>query len=83
LALAWETLRGPEGSSTVLNAANETAVAAFLAGTIRFDQIHSVIAQALERVDVRSAGHDSLEALLEIDHRARRQAAQFVKGLAP
>jgi 1-deoxy-D-xylulose-5-phosphate reductoisomerase len=83
LALAWETLRGPEGSSTVLNAANETAVAAFLAGTIRFDQIHSVIAQALERIDVRSAGHDSLEALLEIDSRARRQASQFVKGLAP
>jgi 1-deoxy-D-xylulose-5-phosphate reductoisomerase len=82
LALAWETLRSPEGSTTVLNAANETAVAAFLAGTIRFDQIHSVIAQALERIDVR-AGHDSLEALLEIDNRARRQAAQFVKGLAP
>jgi 1-deoxy-D-xylulose-5-phosphate reductoisomerase len=83
LALAWETLRSPEGSATVLNAANETAVAAFLAGTIRFDQIHSVIAHALERIDVRSAGHDSLEALLEIDSRARRQAAQFVKGLAP
>ncbi len=83
LALAWETLRGPEGSTTVLNAANEAAVAAFLAGTIRFDQIHSVIAHALERIDVGSAGHDSLEALLEIDSRARRQAAQFVKGLAP
>jgi 1-deoxy-D-xylulose-5-phosphate reductoisomerase len=83
LALAWETLRGPEGSTTVLNAANEAAVAAFLAGTIRFDQIHSVIAHALERVDLRSAGHDSLEALLEIDHRARLQASHFVKGLAP
>ena len=83
LALAWETLRSPEGSAAVLNAANEAAVAAFLAGTIRFDQIHSVIAHALERIDVRSAGHDSLEALLEIDNRARRQAAQFVKGLAP
>jgi len=83
LALAWETLRGPEGSTTVLNAANETAVAAFLAGTIRFDQIHSVIAHALEGVDVRSSGSDSLEALLDIDQRARRQALQFVKGLAP
>ena len=83
LALAWETLRGAEGSTTVLNAANETAVAAFLAGTIRFDQIHSVIAHALERVDARSAGSDTLDALLEIDQRARRQASQFVKGLAP
>ena len=83
LALAWHTLRGPDGSTTVLNAANETAVAAFLGGTIRFDQIHSVVAQALEAVDVRSAGSGSLEALLEIDQRARRQASQFVKGLAP
>ena len=83
LALAWETLRSPEGSTTVLNAANETAVAAFLAGTIRFDQIHSVIAEALERVDLRASGNDSLDALLDVDHRARRQASQFVKGLAP
>ncbi|MES2990567.1 MAG: 1-deoxy-D-xylulose-5-phosphate reductoisomerase [Pseudomonadota bacterium] len=83
LALAWETLRSPEGSTTVLNAANETAVAAFLAGTIRFDQIHSVIAQALDAIDLSASGSDSLDALLEIDHRARRQAAQFVKGLAP
>ncbi len=83
LALAWDTLSGPEGSTTVLNAANETAVAAFLAGAIRFDQIHSVIAHALEGVDVRSSGTDTLEALLDIDQRARRQASQFVKGLAP
>ena len=82
LALAWETLRGAEGSTTVLNAANETAVAAFLAGAIRFDHIHSVIADALERVDVRSAGNDSLDALLALDGRARRQASQFLKGLA-
>ncbi|MEP7101960.1 MAG: 1-deoxy-D-xylulose-5-phosphate reductoisomerase, partial [Burkholderiales bacterium] len=59
------------------------AVAAFLAGTIRFDQIHSVIAHALGGVDVRSSGSDSLEALLDIDRRARHQASQFVKGLAP
>ena len=83
LALAWQTLRGPEGSTTVLNAANETAVAAFLDRTIRFDQIHSVIAHALDRVDVRSAGSDTLEALLALDERARRQSNEFVKGLAP
>ena len=83
LALAWETLRSAEGSTTVLNAANETAVAAFLTGAIRFDQIHSVIAEALERVDLRASGSDSIEALLDVDHRARRQASQFVKGLAP
>jgi len=82
LALAWHTLRGPEGSTTVLNAANETAVAAFLGGTIRFDQIHSVNAHTLEHVVPRDGACDSVEALLELDRRAREGAAQFVKGLA-
>jgi 1-deoxy-D-xylulose-5-phosphate reductoisomerase len=83
LALAWDTLRAPAGSTAVLNAANEVAVAAFLAGTIRFDRIHSVNAHALECVDVSAQRCDSLEALLELDARVRREAAQFVKGLAP
>ncbi|HKX44525.1 MAG TPA: 1-deoxy-D-xylulose-5-phosphate reductoisomerase [Burkholderiaceae bacterium] len=82
LALAWQTLRGPEGSTTVLNAANETAVAAFLGGTIRFDQIHSVNAHTLARMDLRSGARDSVEALLELDDHARAEAAYFVKGLA-
>ena len=40
LALAWEALRAPAGTTAVLNAANEVAVAAFLERRIRFDQIH-------------------------------------------
>ena len=82
LALAWDTLRGPEGSTAVLNAANEEAVAAFLAGTIRFDQIHSVNARTLERVSASGGDTDSLAALLSLDAQARREARQFVKGLA-
>jgi 1-deoxy-D-xylulose-5-phosphate reductoisomerase len=82
LALAWETLRGPEGSTTVLNAANEEAVAAFLAGTIRFDQIHTVNAQALERVILRPGAADSVDALLELDALARRQVQALVKALS-
>ena len=42
LGLAYDALRGPPGTSAVLNAANEEAVAAFLSGTIRFDRIHKV-----------------------------------------
>jgi 1-deoxy-D-xylulose-5-phosphate reductoisomerase len=82
LALAWDTLRAPEGSTAVLNAANEISVAAFLAGTIRFDQIHSVNSHALERTDVRASGCDSLGALMELDALSRDQAMQLVKGLA-
>jgi 1-deoxy-D-xylulose-5-phosphate reductoisomerase len=82
LALAWDTLRGPEGSTTVLNAANETAVGAFLGGTIRFDQIHSVNAQTLARVDPRDGASDSVPALLDLDRRARVEAAQYIRGIA-
>ena len=80
LQLAWDTLRGPLGSTAVLNAANEAAVAAFLAGRIRFDQIHSVNAQTLERV---SGDAGSIQALLELDAHARRDAAQFIEELTP
>ncbi|MEQ1804083.1 MAG: 1-deoxy-D-xylulose-5-phosphate reductoisomerase [Burkholderiaceae bacterium] len=80
LQLAWDTLEGPLGSTAVLNAANEAAVAAFLAGRIRFDQIHAVNAQTLARV-AGEAG--SIEALLELDAHARRDAALFIEGLAP
>ena len=81
LALAWEALRAPDGSTTVLNAANEAAVAAFLAGTIRFDQIHSVNAHTIAALIPEAGSTESLDALLELDRRARHTAIQFVKGL--
>ena len=83
LALAYEALRGPAGSTAVLNAANEEAVAAFLAGTIRFDQIHTVNAATVERVAATAGSADTLEALLELDARARSAAIRFVKELSP
>jgi len=82
LALAWDALRAPEGSTTVLNAANETAVAAFLSGTIRFDQIHSVNARTVDALVAEPGSTSSLAALLDLDAHARVRAAQFVKGLA-
>jgi 1-deoxy-D-xylulose-5-phosphate reductoisomerase len=82
LALAWDTLRGAPGSTAVLNAANEEAVAAFLGEAIRFDQIHAINARTLASVTSHGAECDSIAGLLELDARARRQARQFVKGLA-
>ena len=82
LQLAWDTLRGAPGSTAVLNAANEEAVAAFLAGIIRFDQIHSVNAGTLESVSIAAGEAASVDALLALDARARRQALQQVKRLA-
>ena len=80
LRLAWESLAGPSGTTAVLNAANEVAVEAFLAGRIRFDQIHALNLATLEAV-APSAPH-SLDDLLAIDAAARRAATQAASRLA-
>jgi len=82
LLLAWETLRGAPGSTTVLNAANEEAVAAFLAGAIRFDQIHSVNAHALESVNIAADEAATIAGLIALDQRTRQQALQLVARMA-
>ena len=80
LQLAWEALEGPDGSTAVLNAANEVAVQAFLDRRIRFDQIHAVNLQALAAVSTGSPA--SLQALLDLDARARIQAEGSVRSLS-
>jgi 1-deoxy-D-xylulose-5-phosphate reductoisomerase len=82
LPLAWAALRAAPGTTAVLNAANEVAVAAFLDGTIRFDQIHSVNAATLDAVVPERAVCESLEALLALDARARDAAGARVKRSA-
>ncbi len=78
--LAWEALRGPAGTTAVLNAANEVAVAAFLERRIRFDQIHAVNLQALDAITPATPG--SLQDLLALDAQSRAVAAQQVQRLA-
>ncbi|WP_374593364.1 1-deoxy-D-xylulose-5-phosphate reductoisomerase [Aquabacterium sp.] len=82
LQLAWQTLNGPAGSTAVLNAANEVAVAEFLRGALRFDQIHAVNEWALERTVIDAGAVHSLEGLLGLDELARRVAADVAKELA-
>ena len=82
LRLAYDALRAPAGSTAVLNAANEVAVAAFLAGTIRFDQIHTVNAATVEGIQAGPGAAASIEALLALDARARDAAARLVKELS-
>ncbi|MDO4723145.1 MAG: 1-deoxy-D-xylulose-5-phosphate reductoisomerase [Comamonadaceae bacterium] len=79
LALAWQALQGPAGSTAVLNAANEVAVEAFLQGRLRFDRIHAVNAHTLQHCAPGAV--DSLPALLALDERARRVAQARVAGL--
>ena len=80
LQLAWEVLAAPVGATAVLNAANEIAVAAFLGGQIRFDQIHTVNRETLDRLVLSQV--TGIEALLAIDAEARALASGIARGLA-
>jgi 1-deoxy-D-xylulose-5-phosphate reductoisomerase len=81
LPLAWQTLNGPAGSTAVLNAANEVAVAEFLRGALRFDQIHAVNETALERTIIGVTDAQSVDGLLALDAEARRVAGLVAKEL--
>lgn len=82
LFLAYDALAGPEGSSAVLNAANEEAVAAFLDGTLRFTGIHSVNARTVDALAGQLGRIGSLEELLALDVRARATARALIEELA-
>ena len=82
LHLSWQALRAAEGSTAVLNAANEEAVAAFLDRQLRFDHICRVNRDALEAVMPQAGEVDSVEGLLALDARARRHARQRIAALA-
>jgi 1-deoxy-D-xylulose-5-phosphate reductoisomerase len=81
LGLAYDALRGPEGSTTVLNAANEVAVAAFLDHQLRFTDIHRVNARLVESLLPSAADAQSFDDLLALDARARARALECVVEL--
>ena len=81
LFLAWDALRAPAGTTAILNAANEEAVAAFLSGTIGFTGIHSVNARTLDRLQPRFGPSHTLDDLLELDRQARAEAVRLMKDM--
>ncbi len=83
LQLAWQCLKAAEGTTCVLNAANEVAVDAFLNRRIRFDQIHAVNLSTLEACPAQADQVRSLEGLLGLDACARQLASDQVKRFAP
>lgn len=77
LALARDALRAGGILPNVLNAANEVAVEAFLAGRLAFTRIAAVIDATLAAAGgARLPDEESLEAVLEVDAWSRRAAAQ-------
>jgi 1-deoxy-D-xylulose-5-phosphate reductoisomerase len=76
LDLAYEALRGSEAAPAVLNAANEVAVAAFLAGRVAFSEIASTNAAVLKEHLDTGAGSivENLEQVRGADGWARKRA---------
>ena len=76
LRLAYEAAEAGGAKTVALNAADEVAVAAFLEGSIHFDDIPRIIEEVL---DATSSGKlESIAKVLEVDAEARRYAQQRV-----
>ena len=76
LPLAFAAAKAGGTAPTVLNAANEIAVAAFLDGGISYLHIPVVVEKALNAMPVVNA--DSIECILEIDTQTRKVARDFI-----
>ena len=76
LDLAYAALRSGGTTSTILNAANEVAVEAFLNLKIPFMRIPQIIEATLEKVTMTAA--DSVASVLDADFRARQAAAALI-----
>jgi 1-deoxy-D-xylulose-5-phosphate reductoisomerase len=80
LSLAYAALRTGGTAPAVLNAANEVAVEAFLAGRLPFTGIPGVIADTLDCVPARAA--EDLAAVMAADGHARRAASARILAIA-
>lgn len=77
LKLAYQAIKAGGIMPTVLNAANEIAVDAFLNERVRFTDIAKIIERSMARFEPEAA--DTLEHVLDADRRAR-EVAEFVIG---
>ena len=76
LALAYEALRLGGASGCLLNAADEVAVSAFLAGRIAYLEIHGVVERTLEWGANRPV--TGIEDVMACDREARAYASELV-----
>lgn len=76
LRLAWDAMRAGGSAPCILNAANEIAVAAFIAGQAGFLDIDAIVAETLDKV--ASGPVATLEEVVAIDAAARETARALV-----
>ena len=80
LSLAYQAQEAGGAATAILNAADEVAVAEFLAGKIPFPGIWETVAETLHRMPVREPA--SINEVLEVDREARRVAAEVISNRA-
>ncbi|MFD1243641.1 1-deoxy-D-xylulose-5-phosphate reductoisomerase [Paralysiella testudinis] len=78
LQLAYEAMQAGNAAACVLNAANEVAVAAFLAKRIRYTDIAALVAYCLHNHGHQRA--EALEDLLALDQQVRAAAQVWVRN---
>jgi len=76
IRLAWRTIESGGSAGAVLNAANEVAVEAFLAGSIRFGDISQLVSDAMDELPARPVS--SLAEVMAADREAREWARERV-----
>lgn len=81
LRLAYEALRAGGSAPTILNAANEIAVEAFLNAQLGFMDIEKVVADTLAKIAPQALY--ALDAILEVDQQARRVASDLIAKRKP
>lgn len=84
LRLAYDSLRTGRGATTVYNAANEVAVAAFIAGRIKFGMIARLVETTLENW-IRAGNLvplSSADDAIAVDHDARNRASTLLPQIA-
>jgi 1-deoxy-D-xylulose-5-phosphate reductoisomerase len=80
LRLAYEAAEAGGTARAHLNAANEVAVAAFLAGGLAFPAIAEIVEETLERLPVQRVA--DLAAVLDADHEGRLMAQRLIRARA-
>ncbi|HEY5964481.1 MAG TPA: 1-deoxy-D-xylulose-5-phosphate reductoisomerase [Xanthobacteraceae bacterium] len=84
LGLAWHALRTGSGATTVLNAANEVAVAEFIAGKIGFVGIPALVEATMDAAGRRGVMREpgSIAEAISVDHDSRLIARDLLPQIA-
>lgn len=84
LGLAWQALRTGSGATTVLNAANEIAVAEFVGGRISFTGIPALVEATMDAASRRGIMREpsSIADAISVDHNSRSLAKDLLPEIA-